>query len=312
MARYGISEQEVDKFMKENYGYKPRLEDFMLDLMSNTPMLLGFPMQISRPAAHKQLAKSFMKMGRSNLNKVKSITQDILDLRTENPASDIAKGMEETLKRLKWFGKKGKNPRAYQPEEIGTWKEFMKGLRNVPEELLDPLKTIKYESTNDYGAVVQPAKEMLKLSTSAEDAYNVLAHEFTHVEDLKGHFGFEPDDWDYEDIDTYARYGTVDHFDEIPTDLELRQMKDIYTKHQSRGFYEGKAYETGDRLEPSLREGPVDYNTWLETMGESEEFIENKYGRDVHELDILQDYVPGHRNALEDVLQDLLNGIRGD
>lgn len=43
-----ITDEQVDEFLRKNYGYDPKPEDFMLDVMTAMPAILGFPLSMMR------------------------------------------------------------------------------------------------------------------------------------------------------------------------------------------------------------------------------------------------------------------------
>jgi len=289
-----VSDEEVQSFMEENYNYKPRLEDFMLDLMDTAPMLMGFPMMISKPSALKQLRKTFMQLGRENVGKARELMEEILSLRTENPMSTGAAHGQQFIDELIWVNKKGKTPRTWTPQEFSAWKTYMKGLKNTPQQLLDPLDDLFITNNMEHGGMVRPHKKNLEVTTEALMPKEVLPHELTHVEDLKGHFGL-----DYEELFNdpavlkYMTSGKTDLFDVVPDAETLAKYKDAFSKITRKGFYEGKAYETGQRLSQRLLEGPVSYDEFLKAMEDSELEVINRFGQNPTEEEILRHYVPG-------------------
>lgn len=99
-----VSDEEVDKFLKQNYGYNPRLEDFMLDLMSAAPMAMGFPMPISG----QMIGEAFGKGVQSRFKGIEALenlpkdffpttgnpAKRMIDFVTEGGTRDIGKALE--------------------------------------------------------------------------------------------------------------------------------------------------------------------------------------------------------------------------
>jgi len=119
-----ISNEQVDEFLKENYGYNPKPEDFMLDLMQVAPMLLGIPMPMIRYRGVK---------------KTQAVTLGKAMQKVEGVYHEPFVGSGSSLYRV---GKEGKFSKAKASDANPKMIDFLQTIKESPQEVSRAFKAI--------------------------------------------------------------------------------------------------------------------------------------------------------------------------
>lgn len=154
----GMSDKEVAGFLEKTAGIPKRTAaDWYLDLVGVGEMA-GLA-QIAKGTAVREMAAS----GKAFLKKVNE----------ELPSWTSAQTVNELV---------GKT--------IG---KFIRGIRRVPQEVLDPLESVNFEKMGEVAGRVRLNKAEMQFNPTIgpKAVYKTVGHEITHVEDLKPLLGIK-------------------------------------------------------------------------------------------------------------------------
>lgn len=204
-----VSDEEIDTFLKENYGYNPKLEDFMLDLMSATPMLMGFPMEIMR---YRGVKKTQADKVAKAMNKV------------EGTYHEPFVGSGSSLYRV---GRAGKFERALASDLNPKVIDFLETIKNQPAKVARKFKDLAEQMIKP-GSTTKADIPFLKglyeevrsgnLSAADEAAHNLVLGNYSQMYMLGETPRFSPGNY----IKPETMFNRIEEFGDVLQKVHLK------------------------------------------------------------------------------------------